>query len=79
MVRELAQSLGIDQALVCKVESGNRKPTQEQLKQLAHILDYSHKNNSQLLAFITRYVSSNVPTGGQNGDIWYQVANVIIP
>ena len=27
----------------------------------------------------TRYVSSNVPTGGQNGDIWYQVANVIIP
>ena len=27
----------------------------------------------------TRYVSSNTPTGGQNGDIWYQVANVIIP
>ena len=26
----------------------------------------------------TRYVSSNVPTGGQNGDIWYQVANVIV-
>lgn len=26
--------------------------------ELAHILDYSHKNNSQLLAFITRYVSS---------------------
>jgi hypothetical protein len=26
-----------------------------------------------------RYVSSNTPAGGQNGDIWYQVANVIIP
>ena len=26
----------------------------------------------------TRYVSSNVPSGGQNGDIWYQVANVIV-
>jgi hypothetical protein len=25
-----------------------------------------------------RYVSSNVPTGGENGDIWYQVANVIV-
>jgi hypothetical protein len=26
----------------------------------------------------TRYVSANAPVGGQNGDIWYQVANVII-
>ncbi len=43
MVRELAQSLGIDQALVSKFESGNRKPTQEQLKQLAHILDLDAK------------------------------------
>ena len=43
MVRELAQSLGIDQALVSKFESGTRKPTKEQLNQLAHILDLDAK------------------------------------
>ncbi|MBI1838440.1 MAG: Fic family protein [Flavobacteriia bacterium] len=37
--RELAQLLAIDQALVSKFESGTRKPTREQVKQLAHFLD----------------------------------------
>lgn len=37
--RELAQMLAIDQALVSKFESGSRKPTREQVKQLAQILD----------------------------------------
>ena len=37
--RELAQLLAIDQALVSKFESGTRKPTRDQVKQLAHFLD----------------------------------------
>ena len=37
--RELAQMLAIDQALVSKFESGTRKPTREQVKQLAQLLD----------------------------------------
>lgn len=39
MLREVAQSLGVDQALVSKFESGNRKPTREQVPKLAEILD----------------------------------------
>jgi transcriptional regulator with XRE-family HTH domain len=35
LIRELAQQLGIDQALVSKFESGNRKPTREQILKLA--------------------------------------------
>jgi hypothetical protein len=26
----------------------------------------------------TRYVSANVPSGGSNGDIWYQVGNTVV-
>ena len=37
-VREVAAALGVDQALVSKFESGNRKPTEQQLKKLAVIL-----------------------------------------
>ncbi len=39
MIREVAQALGIDQALVSKYESGNRKPTREQVIKLASVLD----------------------------------------
>ena len=39
MLREVAQQLGIDQALVSKFESGARKPTRAQVHQLADILD----------------------------------------
>ncbi|MEN9521855.1 MAG: hypothetical protein RL065_232 [Bacteroidota bacterium] len=38
MVREVAQALKIDQALVSKFEKGSRKPTRNQLPQLAEIL-----------------------------------------
>ncbi|RAR50855.1 Fic family protein [Flavobacterium lacus] len=37
--REVAQLLGIDQALVSKFESGNRKPTREQVAKLASVLE----------------------------------------
>ena len=37
--RELAQLLGIDQALISKFESGNRKPTRDQVIKLASILE----------------------------------------
>lgn len=37
--REVAQLLGIDQALISKFESGTRKPTKEQVIKLATLLD----------------------------------------
>jgi Fic family protein/DNA-binding XRE family transcriptional regulator len=37
--RELAQLLGIDQALISKFENGSRKPTREQISKLAAALD----------------------------------------
>ncbi len=46
MLREVSQKLGIDQALVSKFESGNRKPTREQVIKLSEILDI---NKEELL------------------------------
>ena len=40
--REVAQLLGIDQALVSKFESGNRKPTREQVGKLASLLEIDY-------------------------------------
>ena len=37
--REVAQLLGIDQALISKFESGSRKPTKEQAIKLASLLE----------------------------------------
>lgn len=37
--REVAQQLGIDQALISKFESGTRKPTREQVTKLAALLE----------------------------------------
>lgn len=37
--REVAQLLGIDQALISKFETGNRKPTRDQLARLANLLE----------------------------------------
>jgi Fic family protein len=39
MVREVAQKLGIDQALVSKFEHGARRPTKDQIIKLAEILE----------------------------------------
>jgi len=39
MVREIAQKLGIDQALISKFESGKRMPTRKQVLALAEALD----------------------------------------
>ena len=41
--RELAQLMGIDQALVSKFESGARKPTKEQIIKLASILEIDYE------------------------------------
>jgi Fic family protein/plasmid maintenance system antidote protein VapI len=41
--RELAQLLGIDQALISKFESGSRKPTKEQVGKLAQVLDLDYE------------------------------------
>jgi transcriptional regulator with XRE-family HTH domain len=37
--REVAQLAGIDQALISKFESGNRRPTKEQVVKLAILLE----------------------------------------
>jgi transcriptional regulator with XRE-family HTH domain len=37
--REVAQLLGIDQALISKFESGTRKPTKDQISKLAILLE----------------------------------------
>jgi Fic family protein/DNA-binding Xre family transcriptional regulator len=42
-VREVAHQLGIDQALVSKFESGDRKPTRQQLGKLADVLGVSYE------------------------------------
>lgn len=41
--RELAQLMGIDQALVSKFENGSRKPTKEQVIKLASILEIDYE------------------------------------
>jgi Fic family protein len=41
--RELAQLLGIDQALISKFENGTRKPTRDQVTKLAIILDLDYE------------------------------------
>ena len=41
--RELAQLIGIDQALISKFESGTRKPTKEQIKKLSEILEIDYE------------------------------------
>lgn len=54
MVREVAQSLKIDQALVSKFESGVRKPTRAQLSALAQIL--SVDENKLKLLFLSEKI-----------------------
>ena len=39
LIRELAQAIGVDQALVSKFESGVRRPTRNQLGKLAQVLE----------------------------------------
>jgi transcriptional regulator with XRE-family HTH domain len=40
--RELANLLGIDQALISKFESGSRKPTRDQVLKLSQLLDIDY-------------------------------------
>ncbi len=42
-IREVAQALGIDQALISKFENGNRKPTKEQITKLANFLQIDYE------------------------------------
>ena len=41
--RELAQLLGIDQALISKFENGSRKPTRDQITKLASALEINYE------------------------------------
>ncbi|MEP6931313.1 MAG: helix-turn-helix transcriptional regulator, partial [Flavobacterium sp.] len=41
--REVAQILGIDQALISKFESGTRKPTRDQIFRLSQLLEIDYE------------------------------------
>jgi Fic family protein/DNA-binding XRE family transcriptional regulator len=41
--REVAQELGIDQALISKFENGTRKPTRDQISKLSNLLDIDYE------------------------------------
>jgi len=41
--RELAQLIGIDQALISKFENGSRKPTREQVRKIATVLEIDYE------------------------------------
>ena len=56
--REVAQILGIDQALISKFESGTRKPTREQVAKLAALLEFF----SSFYWFKVFWLISNLPS-----------------
>jgi HTH-type transcriptional regulator, competence development regulator len=43
LLRQVAAFLDIDQAILSKIENGNRKPTKEQIPKLAEILGINKK------------------------------------
>jgi transcriptional regulator with XRE-family HTH domain len=43
LLRQVAAYLDIDQAILSKIENGNRKPTKEQIPKLAEILGINKK------------------------------------
>src|SRR5690606_688571 len=57
-VREVAAALGIDQSLVSKFESGDRLPTEAQLRGLAEVLGLSHR--SLMVAWLSQKVLTEV-------------------
>ena len=60
-LREVAAALGVDQSLISKFESGDRLPTEKQLRELSHILGVSHRTllvewlSSKVLAEVKPY------------------------
>ena len=53
--RELAQLLGIDQALISKFEAGTRKPTKEQVAKIASILELDYETTLLGSLFVFKY------------------------
>lgn len=58
--REVAQLLGIDQALVSKFESGSRKPTKDQLAKLATLLEIDYE--TLLIAWLKEKILYEIGT-----------------
>lgn len=52
--RELAQLIGIDQALISKFENGSRKPTKEQIKKLSEVLEIDYET------LITEWIKARI-------------------
>lgn len=58
--KEVAQALGIDQALISKFENGSRKPTKEQIYKLAEILDINY--DTLLVAWLKDKIYAEIGT-----------------
>ncbi len=58
--REVAQLLGIDQALVSKFENGSRKPTKEQISKLATLYQIDHE--TLLIAWLKEKILAEIGT-----------------
>jgi Fic family protein/DNA-binding XRE family transcriptional regulator len=56
--REVAQLLGIDQALISKFENGTRKPTREQIAKLASILNIDYE--TLLIAWLKEKILNEI-------------------
>ena len=58
--REVAQLLGIDQALISKFESGTRKPTRDQISKLATLLEIDYE--TLLIAWLKEKILYEIGT-----------------
>nr|WP_298657345.1 Fic family protein [uncultured Flavobacterium sp.] len=58
--KDVAQALGIDQALISKFENGTRKPTKEHLFKLAEILDIAYE--TLLVAWLKDKIYAEIGT-----------------
>ena len=54
LAREVATHLGIDQAIISKFESGSRKPSREQVQELANLFSIPEKK--LVLAWLTEKI-----------------------
>jgi Fic family protein/DNA-binding Xre family transcriptional regulator len=56
--RELAQLLGIDQALISKFENGSRKPTRDQIVKLATVLEINYEK--LMIAWLKEKINAEI-------------------
>lgn len=63
LLREVAYKVGVDTALISKIEKGDRKPTREQIEKLAVALDIDYNK------LLTLWLSEKVYEDVQGEDV----------